>query len=701
MSRRSSAVLLLLGVHGAAGFAYPDARARWTLPYDSLSQEGLSRKIRFALHPDFCEELRGKFFETKLARSFGAVGLVRCEEIEETMNRAFNAWAFNNKRLDFYNVTSYCTEEELAASQCEAVEMMIVASATGSRIPGNVTLTTSSSLPIDTSGVDTRMSWYPDPEDAGYIEALGGYVAGNIPAEPTRVISPGNVVTGDQTITHAHIRFTADDDVCWYLDDSICTSFWKNDIDKEKLLDGMYGVCVLTGTLILMYRGVRLWGGLILKGKEFAHKILMIHLSNFAVTWLIGALIIIPNAVYFGMLKSCIDCYSFEATAVHLIGQSLGIGVLEDGAATMSVLQRQDTSPPSPVTMGMDDLGYGRVCQNAYRTPAMGNSYLEETDWTEECDSDDEPWTCKNRDFSVMLPLDYHHNRPCLSDDDLEALNWLYPSCYGANKEPICVRADRNHTIIKVLALIGMPLFVMMLGTFLALLYSRRRQRKRLAKQKLMHHCLDLFGDKAKVIFDRTDALKKEKKAARQKQILAEMKAQSDKVQTELDTLRTVSIKKTSLSLGKKAKGAAKGAVHALHLRKTHSTDGVETHFIPVDTRVQHPTHGVGIVVEIMHNGRTRVMFDSGDEHRYKPDSLHKLSAPGAPGLSYDTSSLTSVNDGTKMARRNKLRGPRRGSFMPAMPTVGILNKKRSSCAAPMESPREADEQGATSEAQV
>jgi len=397
-----------------------------------------------------------------------------------------------------------------------------------------------------------------------------------------------------------------------------------------------------------------------------------------------------------GMLKSCIDCYSFEATAVHLIGQSLGIGVLEDGAATMSVLQRQDTSPPSPVTMGMDDLGYGRVCQNAYRTPAMGNSYLEETDWTEECDSDDEPWTCKNRDFSVMLPLDYHHTRPCLSDDDLEALNWLYPSCYGANTEPICVRADRNHTIIKVLALCGMPLFVMMLGTFLALLYSRRRQRKRLAKQKLMHHCLDLFGDKAKVIFDRTDALKKEKKAARQKQILAEMKAQSDKIQAELDAVRTVSIKKASLSLGKKAKGAAKGAVHAL--RKTHSTDGVETPFIPVDTRVQHPEHGVGIVVEIMHNGRTRVMFDSGDEHRYKPDSLHKLSAPEAPRLSYDTSS---VNDGTKMARRDKLKGPRRSSFMPAMPTVGILNKKQSSCAAPMKSPREADEQGTTSEAQV
>ena len=35
--------------------------------------------------------------------------------------------------------------------------------------------------------------------------------------------------------------------------------------------------------------------------------------------------------------------------------------------------------------------------------------------------------------------------------------------------------------------------------------------------------------------------------------------------------------------------------------------------------------HGPGVVAELMADGRTRVQFDSGVEHRYKPSSLHKL----------------------------------------------------------------------------
>ena len=33
----------------------------------------------------------------------------------------------------------------------------------------------------------------------------------------------------------------------------------------------------------------------------------------------------------------------------------------------------------------------------------------------------------------------------------------------------------------------------------------------------------------------------------------------------------------------------------------------------------------MGKVVELMVDGRTRILFDSGTEHRYKPASMHKL----------------------------------------------------------------------------
>ena len=46
-----------------------------------------------------------------------------------------------------------------------------------------------------------------------------------------------------------------------------------------------------------------------------------------------------------------------------------------------------------------------------------------------------------------------------------------------------------------------------------------------------------------------------------------------------------------------------------------------------VGTRVRHRERGLGRVAELMDDGRTRVSFDNGEEHRYKDASLHKLFA--------------------------------------------------------------------------
>ena len=50
-----------------------------------------------------------------------------------------------------------------------------------------------------------------------------------------------------------------------------------------------------------------------------------------------------------------------------------------------------------------------------------------------------------------------------------------------------------------------------------------------------------------------------------------------------------------------------------------------------VGARVWHESRGKGTVTELMEDGRTRVAFDSGEEHRYKPASTQKLVllAPG------------------------------------------------------------------------
>ena len=45
----------------------------------------------------------------------------------------------------------------------------------------------------------------------------------------------------------------------------------------------------------------------------------------------------------------------------------------------------------------------------------------------------------------------------------------------------------------------------------------------------------------------------------------------------------------------------------------------------PVGARVRHETHGAGTVVEHMGDGRTRIKFANGEEHRYKSSSMHKI----------------------------------------------------------------------------
>jgi len=51
-----------------------------------------------------------------------------------------------------------------------------------------------------------------------------------------------------------------------------------------------------------------------------------------------------------------------------------------------------------------------------------------------------------------------------------------------------------------------------------------------------------------------------------------------------------------------------------------------------VGDRVRHKDRGIGNVTEHMLDGRTVISFDSGETHRYKPSSMHKIElVMGAP----------------------------------------------------------------------
>jgi len=64
--------------------------------------------------------------------------------------------------------------------------------------------------------------------------------------------------------------------------------------------------------------------------------------------------------------------------------------------------------------------------------------------------------------------------------------------------------------------------------------------------------------------------------------------------------------------------------------KKAAETNATTTSAFEAGTRVIHPSRGWGLVTENMPDGRTRVKFDLGDEHRYKPDGMLKFNRASA-----------------------------------------------------------------------
>ena len=70
------------------------------------------------------------------------------------------------------------------------------------------------------------------------------------------------------------------------------------------------------------------------------------------------------------------------------------------------------------------------------------------------------------------------------------------------------------------------------------------------------------------------------------------------------------------------------------YARHTHRMHTVRSYYrFQVGTCIRHETHGTGKVLELMVDGRTRVLFDSGSEHRYTPASVAGLTLALNPTL--------------------------------------------------------------------
>jgi hypothetical protein len=83
---------------------------------------------------------------------------------------------------------------------------------------------------------------------------------------------------------------------------------------------------------------------------------------------------------------------------------------------------------------------------------------------------------------TIMFSTTKHRDRTCLTDDDLEGLNFLYPSCAGALETPLCDVAKRGTGYLRLAIAVGFPYVLVTMILFCTQCCVRSYQQRQLKK---------------------------------------------------------------------------------------------------------------------------------------------------------------------------------------------------------------------------
>ena len=411
--------LLLCACQASAFVFLAPQRARWSMPPQSSSHEGLGHGISFAVDPGVCDVLRYRFVEYYQ----GWRTLASCEDVHDAISRALASWSVNNKRISFYNVTNIC-----GSGDCSNRSELYITASRGS-IPN-------APLAVATTTLELAQ----------------------VPPYSTN----GQVVYTDASIVSAQIELLANDDMCWYMDSNTCSHLLDSDFDVEAMVVGFYLTFLTAGIILLIYSISRLVQKL-QHGRAYrkwrkATTIVLAETDSVLRINLVVFFLLFPNVFYFQFFRPCFTCYSFEAAVLHHVGLALGLEdvsvhaprnlqQVSDVAVTTCV--QADLLPGAPSLDGRDPLVVVQPWEED-PLPINGTSgFCDYSRW----------WECENLRFSAMLTPDPLHALTCPTKDDLAGLSILYPSCGGQVLEPSlgCVPTSRNSSWWRFMLIFGIP----------------------------------------------------------------------------------------------------------------------------------------------------------------------------------------------------------------------------------------------------
>ena len=452
----------------------------WTVPNDPTSHEGLGAGITWAWDPNLCTRILSQFTE-----DFFFIPSINCDNLKAAMTRGFASWSDNSVYVSFTDVTEECAKIGQLNENCPLAEIWITTiEGTGDASGAGATqgLTENSRRQLQDSTTDSLVN------DTLYIklqENLGGATTSAAVALPKTLWSwdfrytSGVRPSKDNVLETVGGTVAFNADLCWYLDSTFCYSFHsvKNQLPSlsaEEVAWIFRGALLLIWGIAAMYL---LWQVCHVCARARSH-----HHANQCQAWsealhefsMLGCslrviLLLAPPIFYLKIFVPCWDCYDFEAAATHEVGHILGLSHPDNVMTSLCTDPAMEcgTTPGQNVYSPMFSSGMrlnASTCLKPWQDVEPYEPTLTDPDAVK---------------LSIMKALTQHNPSVCLSEDDLEALNTLYPDCVGSISTPVCNKTPYNIGWLRLTVWLVVPSLICLLLLLCIFTYTQYHQNKK------------------------------------------------------------------------------------------------------------------------------------------------------------------------------------------------------------------------------
>ena len=475
----------------------------WNLPKESTASAGLGGGIAWAWDATLCEKLLPRFHEDLLG-----LPLVTCETLKAAAHRGFASWASNHPRLSFVDVTDECEAMGKLDRTCPLVELWVTAltaSASSSSLTAS-SLTTAQAATLSSSEA-------PSAELASAVGAISEAQAEAGSSQTAATATPtaryqhnfywtsglkhpngGGGLLQPMIETHqAVISFNVEESFCWYLDSTFCSGFHllKRLTTPDTILIlvrilvySLWGaVLLLVAVQLVLLLRPQLTTRLTLA--ERLHKGLAQMATWSVVGTALRVLLIVTPPLFFELIfLPCFECFDFEAAVTHEVGHVLGFSH-PDAVQTSACCGFKPGANVHHAGLaaggGVDAAAF---CVDPWRNVSEG-VFAGATDLDGPMDGSVDAAPLVRP--SIMKAFTQHTPRVCLTTDDLEGLNVLYPSCDTPlmRSPPICFKLQHNIGLVRLSAFILVPVILSLLLVTVVNALVRKHHLRRIQSGQL------------------------------------------------------------------------------------------------------------------------------------------------------------------------------------------------------------------------